>query len=424
MPYFVPSETALVLGGGGAKGAYHLGAIEALESLGICAGSVYGTSVGALNAAMYAQRRMDLASELWAQLSLDDLVSPESLALAEEIETLLGQPEKLIDFLRKNGQRITLDVSPFAALLRRYVDEDVLRRSGVRFGLIAARFPSLAGVEKTLEEMAPGSVESWLLASSACYPAFPMTEIGGDRYVDGGYADNVPVGMALRQGARHVIALDIGRHQAHRQYALRPNVTYIRASHPLGGLLSFDPERSARCRAIGYNDVLRAFGVLRGHRYSFDPASVRASDRRAEAFLAQLTKWDATLYRKSDSSPLFSLLEEGMTGAADASEYFLRACELCADAAQLEPAKIYTVETLTEALRAALNFPKAEEMLSSLLGGRIGVLFAPPQPDKRLVIACLCRLLERESGLPALAMRTIASFPRELLCALTLRELL
>lgn len=424
MRLLIPSETALVFGGGGAKGAYQLGAAEALDSLGIRAGSVYGTSVGALHAAMYAQGRMDEAAELWAQLSLDDLVAPESLAIAEEIEGLFGQPENLINFLRRHAQHITLNISPFAELLSRYVDEDALRRSSIRFGLVAARFPSLSGVEMMLSDMAPGSAESWLLASASCYPAFPMTVIGEERYVDGGYADNVPVAMALRQGARHVIAIDIGRQQAHHQYARRPNVTYIRASHPLGGLLSFDPQRSAVNRILGRNDTLRAFGRLRGFRYSFDPDSVRDYARRAEDFLAQLSRFDLILARKPDASPLFSILEEELPGAPDACDYLLRACELCADVAHLDPAKVYTLPSFTEALRAALDYEQADEMLASLPGGRIGVLLAPPQPDGRLIIACLHRLLERETTLSSLTMRTLRAFPKELLCALTLRELL
>ena len=62
-------------------------------------------------------------------------------------------------------------------------------------------------------------------------------------------------------------------------------------------------------------------------------------------------------------------------------------------------------------------------MLDGLLGGRIGVLFSPPQMDKRLIIACLYHLLQRESLTP-IAMRTLMAFPRELLCALTLKEIL
>ena len=79
----IPSETALVLGGGGAKGAYEVGAIAALEELGIRAGSVFGTSVGALNAAMYAQGDMGIAEALWSSLRLQDVISAESATLAD-----------------------------------------------------------------------------------------------------------------------------------------------------------------------------------------------------------------------------------------------------------------------------------------------------------------------------------------------------
>ena len=87
MRAFIPSETALVLGGGGAKGAYEVGAIAALDALGVKAGSVFGTSVGALHAAMYAQGSMDAAAELWSSIRLSDVVSEESLAIADDAET-------------------------------------------------------------------------------------------------------------------------------------------------------------------------------------------------------------------------------------------------------------------------------------------------------------------------------------------------
>ncbi|MBP3656951.1 MAG: patatin-like phospholipase family protein [Clostridia bacterium] len=430
MRVILPSETALVLGGGGAKGAYEIGAIEALESLGIRASSVYGTSVGALNAAMYAQGRMDHAAALWEQLRLEDVVTEESAELVEDIEKLFDHPDKLLDFIARRGPKKSLDITPFAAMLSAYVDEDRLRGSDIRFGLVATRFPSLSCVEKRLQDMAPGSVHSWLLASSACYPAFPAVTIDDDRFIDGGFCDNVPVGMAIRGGAKRIIAIDIGRSRAHDQYDRRPNITYIRTSHPLGSLLDFDPERSSRNRILGRNDTLRAFGRLRGVRYSFDPHSVQAHLLEAETFLARLTLCESlltppgALRRNADAAPLFSILEETLPPKPDAADYMLRALELCAETAQLNPAEVYTIESLTDALRAHLPLEKADSMIDSLLGGRIGVLFAPPQPDRRLVIACLFRLLERERSFSPLALRTLTAFPREMLCALTLREFL
>ena len=148
----------------------------------------------------------------------------------------------------------------------------------------------------------------------------------------------------------------------------------------------------------------------------------------AQDFLVRLTQADARLQRsgllsRRDEAPLIGCIEEQLVPGADAVDYFLRACELCAEIAQISPAQVFTFGAFTEELRARLPLEKAESMLEGLLGGRIGVLFSPPQMDRRLVIACLYNLLQLESFTP-IAMRTLMAFPRELLCALTLKEIL
>lgn len=423
----IPSETALVLGGGGAKGAYQIGVMRALSELGISCGSVYGTSVGALNAAMYAQGDTEKAAELWARLSLDDLLTPEERALADSAEALFDHPERMLDFITRNAQRKGIDTSSLRTLIGEYVDEEKLRRSSVHFGLVTTRFPSMQMVEKRLADMEPGSLVDWLMASCACFPVFPVVRIGEERYMDGGFCDNVPVDMAVMDGAKTVIAVDIGRSQSHTQYALRPNVTYIRATHPLGGLLTFDPQASRRNEIIGYNDAMRAFGHMRGTRYAFDPTDAQMLFSRAQSFIARLTRADTQLERsgliKRGDAPLMGCLEETLAPGADAVDYYLRACELCAEIAQLDPARVYTFDAFIQALRSQLPLERAAAMADSLLGGRIGVLFSPPQMDRRLVISCLYHILGRES-LNHMAMRTLAAFPKELLCAITLKEIL
>ena len=54
-------KTALVLGGGGSRGAYEIGVCKALEELEIEIDMVFGTSVGAINGAMIAQGDLALA---------------------------------------------------------------------------------------------------------------------------------------------------------------------------------------------------------------------------------------------------------------------------------------------------------------------------------------------------------------------------
>lgn len=431
MRALVPSETALVLGGGGAKGAYEVGAIAALDELGIKAGSVFGTSVGALHAAMYAQGSMDAAAALWDNIRLSDVVSEESLAIADDAENIFDHPEKLLEFITRYAQKKGVDVSPLMDILHKLIDEDKIRRSGVHLGIVTTRFPSLAMVEKRLEEMETGSLIDWLMASASCFPIFPMKQVGGDRYIDGGFCDNTPVEMAVRSGARDIIAIDIGKHRSHTQYDRRPNITYIRTSQPLGGLLTLDSALSARNRILGYNDVMRAFGRMRGVSYSFDSVDAQALYARAQDYVIHLTQLETSMCHSNAltrtreiGAPFFSLLEEDLPEKADCIDYLLRGCELCAQIAEVNPAQVMTFATLRDELHARLPLEKAESMLGSLLGGRVGVLFAKPQIDRKLVISCLYHLLLREGSFSPLALRTLSAFPREMLCALTLKEIL
>lgn len=431
MRAFIPSETALVLGGGGAKGAYEVGAIAALDELGIKAGSVFGTSVGALHAAMYAQGSMDAAAALWDNIRLSDVVSEESLAIADDAENIFDHPEKLLEFITRYAQKKGVDVSPLMDILHKLIDEDKIRRSGVHLGIVTTRFPSLAMVEKRLEEMETGSLIDWLMASASCFPIFPMKQVGGDRYIDGGFCDNTPVEMAVRSGARDIVAIDIGKHRSHTQYDRRPNITYIRTSQPLGGLLTLDSALSARNRILGYNDVMRAFGRMRGVSYSFDAVDAQALYARAQDYVIHLTQLETSMCHSNAltrtreiGAPFFSLLEEDLPEKADCIDYLLRGCELCAQIAEVNPAQVMTFATLRDELHARLPLEKAESMLGSLLGGRVGVLFAKPQIDRKLVISCLYHLLLREGSFSPLALRTLSAFPREMLCALTLKEIL
>lgn len=431
MRALVPSETALVLGGGGAKGAYEVGAIAALDELGIKAGSVFGTSVGALHAAMYAQGSMDAAAALWDNIRLSDVVSEESLAIADDAENIFDHPEKLLEFITRYAQKKGVDVSPLMDILHKLIDEDKIRRSGVHLGIVTTRFPSLAMVEKRLEEMETGSLIDWLMASASCFPIFPMKQVGGDRYIDGGFCDNTPVEMAVRSGARDIVAIDIGKHRSHTQYDRRPNITYIRTSQPLGGLLTLDSALSARNRILGYNDVMRAFGRMRGVSYSFDAVDAQALYARAQDYVIHLTQLETSMCHSNAltrtreiGAPFFSLLEEDLPEKADCIDYLLRGCELCAQIAEVNPAQVLTFAALRDELHARLPLEKAESMLGSLLGGQVGVLFSKPQIDRKLVISCLYHLLLREGSFSPLALRTLSAFPREMLCALTLKEIL
>lgn len=65
----------LVLEGGGAKGAYHIGAYKAIMEEGIEIRGIAGTSVGALNGALIAQEDFEKAYNLWYNMSFSRVIN-------------------------------------------------------------------------------------------------------------------------------------------------------------------------------------------------------------------------------------------------------------------------------------------------------------------------------------------------------------
>ena len=69
----------LALGGGGTKGAYHLGVIDALNKMNIEICAVCGTSIGSINAALFTQGDYELCKELWSNISPSNVVEASEL---------------------------------------------------------------------------------------------------------------------------------------------------------------------------------------------------------------------------------------------------------------------------------------------------------------------------------------------------------
>ena len=103
----------IVLEGGGARGAYQVGAWQALRELGLEYGGVAGTSVGALNGAMMVQGDIDRALEIWSDIrpsrivSIDEALYERLKRLEISIVTLTGNLKSTL----AEASDVTLDVS-------------------------------------------------------------------------------------------------------------------------------------------------------------------------------------------------------------------------------------------------------------------------------------------------------------------------
>ena len=133
------SKTALVLGGGGAKGSYQVGVLEALKNLKVKYDIVTGASVGSINGAIAVLGNISTARKLWKTLTVKNV-----LDLSEE-DT--GVDIKRI--IEKGGY----SYGNLKSLLEKYIDEDDIRNSPVDYGLVTVKYPDMMPVYKFKEDI-------------------------------------------------------------------------------------------------------------------------------------------------------------------------------------------------------------------------------------------------------------------------------
>ncbi len=252
---------ALVLAGGGSRGAYQIGVWRALDELGWKADIVTGTSVGCLNAALYALQMFPEAEDMWLHLENKDVVSVPN---GHKLETLM-------DLARAIATTGGLDVTPLEEIVHAMLDEKKLRQSPIKYGLVTVDIATRKPQELTIDEIPEGEADEYMLASAACFPAFKPRSINGHTFIDGGYFDNIPINLATRMGATEVVAINLdsfGINQKPKDKTIP--ITYIESAWDLGTFLQFDPANAKHNINLGYIDTLRAFGKLKGKKYAFD----------------------------------------------------------------------------------------------------------------------------------------------------------
>ncbi len=260
-------KTALVLSGGGSRGAYEIGVWKALKELDMRIDMVFGTSVGAINGAMVAQDALEQAEELWLQMETDMIFDIESSG--EPTEDALAYAKEIV----LHGGAGS---SGLAGLLHKYIDERKVRQSKTDYGLVAVEFPSLKAHRLFVDDMPEGRLVDYIMASASCFPAVRKYEIDGVSYIDGGYSDNLPVSMAVSRRADRIIAVDLEAvgivdHDAlEKAAAACDSFHLIKSPLSLGNFLMFDRMNTARIMRLGFLDTMRRFGIYDGERYTFE----------------------------------------------------------------------------------------------------------------------------------------------------------
>ena len=325
---------ALVLAGGGARGSYQVGVWRALTELGWNPQIITGTSVGSLNGAMFALDLYETARDMWTSIRSQDVME-----LPEETRNLTELHQFLRDVVRAGG----MDVTPLEEIVERVLDEDALRASPIRFGLVTVEKRGLKPRELPLEEIPKGKVKDYLLASAACFPALRAKQIDGVQFLDGGYRDNMPTGLAQKMGAEELVCVDLEGVGITLPNRTGLPTTMVRSYWELGDILHFDPDTARRNIELGYYDTLRAFGRLRGCAYA-----VAKTEQTAQDAAAFRQRFDAVQKAVKTKYPV-TLTADLALKLANMQDAELAPLEAAAEDVGVDPTRYYTVETLAKA---------------------------------------------------------------------------
>ena len=346
-------QKALVLAGGGARGSYQVGVWRALMELDWHPQIITGTSVGSLNGAMFVLDLYETARDMWLTIRSKDVME-----LPEDNADLSA----LHSFLRRVVKAGGMDVSPLEEIVERVLDEDALRKAEIRFGLVTVEQRGLKPRELPLEQIPEGRVKDYLMASAACFPALQARDIDGVKFLDGGYSDNMPTGLAKDMGAEELVCVDLEGVGITRPNLTGLPTTMIRSYWELGDILHFDPDTARRNMELGYYDTLRAFGRLRGCAYAVDNGPESSAD--AEAFRS---RFDAVQKMVRDKYPV-TLTADAALLLSKMKDTALAPLETVAEDVGVDPAQYYTTRSLGEAFLAKCDRARMESFAPLFAG--------------------------------------------------------
>jgi len=259
-------KIGLTFAGGGARGAYQIGAWKALRELGIdkLISAYSGASVGSLNAVLFAMGDYELAKNVWLGLEKNSVFQVEKKIYRRVFK------EKL-KFLNRGVYNTKL----LEKLMDETIDYGKIRDKEIFitttylggpestfFDLLRTNYKHYFKSDKQisyhhLNQLSDENVRRTMLASCAIPIAFKPVTIGNDTYYDGGLLDNTPYQPLIDYGCDVIIVIDLFKVKFLRKKEDRG--TKIITIHPrksLRGVLDFNNKYILRRFQLGYEDTM------------------------------------------------------------------------------------------------------------------------------------------------------------------------
>ncbi|XP_008209646.1 neuropathy target esterase sws isoform X2 [Nasonia vitripennis] len=223
------TSVGLVLGGGGARGASHVGMLKAIMEAGIPIDMVGGVSIGAFMGALWCmeknittttQKAREWSKKMtqWWRQILDLTYPMTSMFSGKDFnKTIHGTfGDVYIEDLWLPYFTITTDIT--ASCMRTHTHGSLWRYIRASMSLSGYMPPMCDPTDGHLlldggyVNNLPGLLWKYIRASMTIAGVFPpiCDPIDGHLLVDGCYVNNVPADEMLRQGAHHILAIDVG----------------------------------------------------------------------------------------------------------------------------------------------------------------------------------------------------------------------
>lgn len=391
----------LVLSGGGGKGAYQIGVWKALRKLNYKIDIVTGTSVGSLNAVLITQNSYLLAPHIWKKIDYKQIFQNDTKNCKNMKETLEMYSKNII----KNNGITPTNLEKNVSLLINYKK---FYNSKIDFGLVTYNLTNMKPVSLTKKQIPKDKLKDYVIASSTCFPAFKLKDIDGDKYIDGGVYDVLPINLAIDMGATDIIAVDLKSIGVRRRVKNKDvNITYICPKNYIGYCLIFDKDLNKRNMQYGYNDTLKAFKVLEGNKYTFKKDTINKISGRYLSQIKENLLYFLSIKSKTKNSKVLSnkLFNDLITNDLIKTSGMLSIIEKLGKYFKIPPYNIYSMNNF--------NFKLEIELKKTTLVNKLTIT-----TEKREIIKYLYNHMTNNNI--RLLKKMALSFPNEFICSIYL----
>ncbi|MFO7887018.1 MAG: patatin-like phospholipase family protein [Eubacteriales bacterium] len=338
-------EYGIVFTGGGTKGCYEIGAWKAFNEIGIRVKAVAGTSIGAINGALFAQGDYDLAYEKWVNANIQDYLNSSD----DNPVTLF------LSAVKEKG----IDTTLLKKMIKNTIDEEKIRKSHIDYGLVTFSLSDMKPFMVMKKDIPQGALVDYIMASSA-FPLFKTPEINGKKYIDGAVYDNTPAPLLAESGCKNIIIVDISGIGVNRNYTAEglniDNLYRIKNSQDICGVLEFDLDKIKRGIKMGYLDTMKAFGEFSGRKYYISKKTSDYSDSKyfypidnTELLdIFDIIASDAEGNTKSARYSLIKRIHEYSDDSLTMKNILPSCLEIAAEIFAVDPIESYTVDELYE----------------------------------------------------------------------------